>query len=157
MSRTPDINLQVVISLPVDRVFQAWINPELLKLWLTRDANVQPVVGGAYEMFWEPGNPSRNSTLGCRISSLVPNSEISFNWKGAEEHAKIMGESTRVHVRLEDQEGATLLRFVHTGWGAGPVWEKAWAWQEESWKSALENLKNMLENTDRFMQNVSMN
>lgn len=157
MSKTRDIDIQVRIKITVAQVFDAWLKPNLLECWLTRKAHVQPTVGGAYELFWDPEHPDHNSTLGCRITDLVPNAEISFNWKGPEEYADIMGEKTRVFVRLEPCAEGTLLRFVHTGWGAGARWEKARQWQAEAWKEAIENLKNMLENTKKFIANISMN
>lgn len=157
MSKTRDIDIQIVIETPAEEVFNAWLKPALLEKWLARKARVEPAVGGAYELFWDPENPSKNSTVGCRITDLVPNSELSFSWKGPEELGNLAGDETHVFVRLERQEGGTLLRFVHTGWGAGAHWEKARLWQAEAWREAIENLKNMLENTVRFMQNISMN
>jgi uncharacterized protein YndB with AHSA1/START domain len=157
MSKARDIDIQILIENPIDQVFEAWIKPELLERWLTRKANVQPSIGGSYELFWDPERPEHNSTKGCRITDIVENSELSFNWRGPEEYEKVMGDGTQVFVRLEPREGGTLLRFVHTGWGSGTQWEEARAWQAEAWKEAIENLKNMLENTDKFRQNLSMN
>jgi uncharacterized protein YndB with AHSA1/START domain len=157
MSKARDIDIQILIENPVESVFEAWLNPDLLERWLTRQAHVERSIGGAYELYWEPERPDVNSTKGCRITELVPNSEISFNWKGPEQYADLMGDRTHVFIRLEPRDGGTLLRFVHTGWGAGAQWDQARDWQAEAWKEAIENLKNMLENTDRFLQNVSMN
>jgi len=157
MSKARDIDIQILIENPIDQVFEAWIKPELLERWLTRKAIVKPSVGGPYELFWDPERPEHNSTLGCRITDIVENSELSFNWRGPEEYEKVMGDKTQVFVRLEPREGGTLLRFVHTGWGSGTQWEEARSWQAEAWKEAIENLKNMLENTDKFRQNLSMN
>lgn len=152
-----DITIEVTIETPVEKVFNAWIDPELLTSWLTRQARVEPHRGGAYELFWEPENPGRNSTQGCRIQDFRRNQSISFNWKGSDEYAEIMGAATVVTITLQKVEEGTLLRFSHRGWGAGKAWEKARAWQAEAWRSAIENLKNLLENTDRFTQNISMN
>ena len=157
MSKAKDIDIQIHIEYPIERVFEAWLKPDLLERWLTREAHVEPSVGGAYELYWDPENPEKNSTKGCRITDLVPNSELSFNWKGPEQFRDVMGDATQVFVRLEPRDGGTLLRFIHTGWGAGQEWEEARQWQAEAWKEAIENLKNMLENTEKFLQNVSMN
>jgi uncharacterized protein YndB with AHSA1/START domain len=152
-----DIDIQVLISRPVNKVFDAWIKPELLERWLARKAHVEAAPGGAYELFWDPEHPAINSTLGCRIAAIVPNAELSFNWKGPEPYADIMGESTRVFVRLEARGGDTLLRFVHTGWGTGAGWEKARLWQAEAWRQAIENLKNFLESSEKMLGGLSMN
>ncbi len=155
--KTPDIDIQVLIDKAPDKVYEAWVTPDLLERWLTRRANVQAKVGGAYELFWDLKNPVVNSTLGCRTTDIGPNSELSFNWKGTEQYAAVMGTRTRVFVRFEPKDNGTLLRFIHTGWGTGADWEKARLWQAEAWREAIENLKNMLENTDRYMENISMN
>ena len=157
MSKSRDIDIQVLIEKSAKEVYEAWLKPELLEKWLARKAHVERSVGGAYELFWDLEHPARSSTLGCRITNLVPNSEISFNWKTPAEAGGTPRGETHVFIRLEAAEGGTLLRFVHTGWGAGARWEKARLWQAEAWREAIENLKNMLESTDRFMQNISMN
>lgn len=158
MSKTKDIDIRIVIENPAEKVFDAWLNPNLLERWLTHKANVERTVGGAYELYWDEENPDINNTVGCRITDLVANREISFSWKGPKQFADLMGDRTQVFIRLEPQaDGGTLLRFIHTGWGAGPQWDEARQWQADAWKEAIENLKNMLENTERFLQNVSMN
>ena len=158
MSKTRDIDIQIVIENPVDKVFDAWLNPNLLERWLTHKANVERAVGGAYELFWDEKDMETNSTRGCRLTELVVNREISFSWKGPKQFAELMGDKTQVFIRLEPQEeGGTLLRFIHTGWGSGEQWDEARQWQADAWKEAIENLKNMLENTERFLQNISMN
>lgn len=158
MSESRDIDIRIFIENPPQQVFEAWIKPDLLERWLTRKANVEPSIGGAYELFWDPEHPEHNSTKGCRITDLVPNAELSFNWRGPEQFEDLMGAKTHVFVRFEPQQGGgTLVRFLHSGWGEGAAWEKARLWQADAWQSAIQNLKNMLENTDRFLQNVSMN
>lgn len=158
MSKMRDIDIQVVIANPAEQVFQAWLNPNLLERWLVHKANVEPAVGGAYELFWDEKNLELNSTRGCRITDIVRNRELSFSWRGPQPYSELMGDRTQVFIRLEPRgDEGTLLRFVHTGWGAGPEWERARQWQAQLWREAIENLKNMLENTERFLRNVSMN
>lgn len=155
--KTPDIDIQLLIAKSPDKVYEAWVVPDLLERWLALKANVQPKIGGAYELFWDLDNLACDSTQGCRITELVPNRELSFDWKGTREHAAVMGGKTSVFVRFEPQESGTLLRFTHTGWGTGAQWQKARRWQAQAWQAALENLKNMLENSDRFLEHISMN
>ena len=152
-----DIDIQILIARPVEKVFDAWVKPELIEHWLARKARVEPSPGGAYELFWDPEHPSINSTLGCTIAAIVPNAELSFNWRGPEPYSDIMGDATKVFVRLEAQGGGTLLRFVHTGWGTGECWDKARLWQAEAWKQAIENLKNFLESSEKIIGGLSMN
>ena len=87
----------------------------------------------------------------------MPNAEISFNWKGPAPYSDVMGDATKVFVRLESQGTGTLLRFVHTGWGTGARWEEARLWQAEAWRRAITNLKNFLESSEKFLRGLSMN
>ena len=152
-----DIDIQILIARPIGKVFEAWVKPELLEQWLARKARVEPSAGGAYELFWDPENLGINSTQGCRISSIVLNAELSFNWKGPEPYSSVMGDATTVFVRLERQGASTLLRFVHTGWGQGARWEEARLWQANAWRQAIDNLKNFLETSEKFLGGLSMN
>ena len=152
-----DIDIQILIARPVDKVFEAWVRPELMEHWLARRARVEPASGGAYELFWDPVNPEVNSTAGCRISHLAPNAELSFNWKGPEPYSSVMGDATEVFVRLEAQGAGTLVRFVHTGWGKGVLWDEARLWQARAWRQAMENLKNYLETSGKLLSGLSMN
>lgn len=160
MSKPRDIDIQLLIEARPERVFEAWLKPELLEQWLARRAVVEPRVGGSYQLFWEPEasqEPKRGKKKGARITNLVPGEELSFDWRGPLEHFETMGDTTAVFLRLEKRDGATLLRFTHTGWGNGPQWEDARAWQTEAWREALEGLKNMLENGERLLSGVNFN
>lgn len=152
-----DIDLQITIARPVDKVFEAWVRPDLIEHWLARRARVEPAPGGAYELFWDPVNPAVNSTAGCRITHFVPNAELSFNWKGPEPYSLVMGDETKVFVRLKAHGAGTLIRFVHTGWGKGALWEEARRWQARAWKQAMENLKNYLETSEKLISGLCMN
>src|SRR4051794_21750147 len=65
-----------------ERAFAMFTQNEQLQVWLTRSANVEPVVGGSYELFWDLDDPETNSTLGCKITALEPGVLLAFEWKG---------------------------------------------------------------------------
>ena len=157
MPKNKGIDVQILIERPAAEVFAAWVKPDLLERWLARKAHVEPRVGGAYELFWDPEHPEKNSTRGCRITELVPDAELGFEWKGQAEFAKLVADHTRVTIRLEPRDGSTYLRLSHSGWRAGLAWDKARKWQADAWKEAVENLKNMLENMERFLRAISLN
>jgi len=54
LNTTPDID------------FRMFTENKLLEDWLT----VKVDEGGKYELFWTPGDPNNNSTIGCRILSI---------------------------------------------------------------------------------------
>lgn len=142
------ISIEQTFNAPVDRVWRAWIAPSDLSSWLAAKAKVNGEAGGAYELFWEPEHPERNSTLGCRLTALDPMKELAFTWRGPVQYSDLMnGEPppTHVVVRFEERNGKTLMTFRHLGWGTGSKWEEAKAWQEGAWRGAFEQLATLLE------------
>lgn len=64
------------------RAFEMFTINELLQSWLAPLAEVEPVAGGKYELFWDPMDRENDSTIGCRVSAIEPNKFLSFEWKG---------------------------------------------------------------------------
>lgn len=115
----------------------------LLQLWLTVRAQIEPRVDGKYELFWEPGDPENNSTIGCRITAFQQPELLSFQWRSPKEFKLFANGGdplTHVTVALIPQSGGTMLHLVHSGWRSSPEWEKARVWQERAWKTALDAL-----------------
>ena len=76
------IVVERILNAPVEHVWQAFTDPELLKRWFAKEAKVVAERGGPYELFWEPANPERNSTLGCRVTHAEPQRWLAFTWRG---------------------------------------------------------------------------
>jgi len=138
------------LAVPRDRVWDAWTRPERLAEWLCLRANVEPVVGGRYELFWnpEPSRPESDSTVGCRVLSIDRPRLLRFTWRGSDDVADVMNVDgapvTEVEVRLGPTPDGTRLTVTHTGWGEGPGWERARAWFDRAWSGALERLRGIL-------------
>lgn len=138
------------LAVPRDRVWEAWTRPERLTAWLCLRANVEPVVGGRYELFWnpDPAKPEHDSTIGCRVLSVDRPRLLRFSWRGANEVAAVMNRPdapvTEVEVRLSPTPDGTRLTLVHSGWADGPDWERARAWFDRAWSGALERLRTTL-------------
>lgn len=140
------IKLKVRVGYPPSYVWGLWTMPEGLATWLAPAVNVEPRLGGAYELFWNPDDRSHNSTLGCQITVWEPVSRLAFTWRGPEHWETLMpAGSTQVEIKLNQEGQETILYLTHTGWGSGPEWEEARAWQMEAWKEALGGLKALIE------------
>jgi uncharacterized protein YndB with AHSA1/START domain len=133
-------------------VWHAWADAGELSSWLAPQARASPRVGGAYELFWEPGHPERNSTLGCRVTRVAQGRELAFQWRGPVQFADLMNREplpTSVTVRLDPAgDGGTLMTLEHAGWGAGARWAEARAWQRRAWEVAFARLVSRLEVAD---------
>ncbi len=65
----------------ISTAFSLFTVNKLLERWLTEKAEVEPKVGGNYELFWEPKNKEINSTIGFKIFGIETDKFISFDWK----------------------------------------------------------------------------
>jgi uncharacterized protein YndB with AHSA1/START domain len=51
---------------------------EHIEKWLAQMANVEPRVGGKYELVWNPDDKQNDSTIGCKILALQSNRFLTF-------------------------------------------------------------------------------
>ena len=144
--------IQIVIELNcvVGQAFNFFTVNEKLESWLPEKAEVEPKVGGKYELFWDPQNREINSTIGCKITSIEKDKFLSFEWKGPERFQSFMNfcdPLTHVVVifapKCDDPKKSTLFLF-HSGWRDDPDWQKARDYFEKAWSGALTNLKEKL-------------
>ena len=144
-----DIAFDLKLKISVEDAWNLWTEPKRLVQWLTTEANVNPVLGGAYELFWDPTNHNDNSTLGCKITALVPYKLLAFEWRGPVLYADLMNVQpfpTWASVSFEAIEGdQTVIHFRHTGWGDNDRWNAARTWQTNAWAGAFKQLKALLE------------
>ncbi len=142
------------VKLPCDaaRAFEMFtVNGELEK-WLTVKADVEPAVGGKYELFWNPGEPEFDSTVGCRITAFASNKVLAFEWKGPKQYSAFMNECeplTHVTVAFvpgeEEGKPRTEVHLVHTGWRGTEEWEEARRWFVKMWGACLGELEKQIE------------
>jgi uncharacterized protein YndB with AHSA1/START domain len=141
------IQIERFVEAPIERVWHAWIDPADLSRWLTERANIQPEVGGAYELFWEPDHPDRNSTMGCKITAIDNPRLLTFTWRGPVQFSDFMNSEpppTHVRIELASVDGRTRVQLTHAGWGPGPRWAEARAWFDRAWNTSLDRLATIL-------------
>lgn len=116
----------------------------LLATWLTTIAEVEPRVGGKYELFWDPSDRENNSTIGCKVTAVEPDRFISFEWRSPKQFKHFANSAdplTHVVVFFIPEGDSTIVHLVHSGWRSSPEWEQARQWQEKAWAGAFEELK----------------
>lgn len=143
------IHVKVTVPCTKTEAFQRFTVNDMLELWLTEAAEVDPRLGGKYELFWDPENKKSNSTLGCKITAVEEGRMLCFNWKGPDQFAGIMNYSnplTHVTVffisRTEKPHSADI-HLIHTGWSNTKSWDEARLWQETAWNAALDRPKEL--------------
>ena len=141
-----------IIDCDINTAFSMFTENKFLESWLTVNAEVEPKVGGKYELFWVPENRESNSTIGCRITGMETDKFISFEWKGPAEFESFMNFTdplTHVIVFFSHNENdpkKTTIHLFHTGWRKDPDWQKARDYFEKAWSNALKGLKNKIKN-----------
>jgi uncharacterized protein YndB with AHSA1/START domain len=81
-----------------------------LEKWLTESADVEPKVGGKYELFWNTKDKENDSTIGCKVLAISPGKFLNFEWKGAKQFKHFMNNVrplTNVSVFFISNRGST--------------------------------------------------
>ncbi|MFX1378108.1 MAG: SRPBCC domain-containing protein [Promethearchaeota archaeon] len=137
----------------VDIAYKMFTVNTSLEKWLTEEANVDPKLGGKFELFWDPENKQINSTIGCKITGIERNRFISFDWKGPVEFQHFMNTAdplTHIIVffsRKNNDLTKTIIHLFHTGWRNNDDWQEARSYFENAWSKALQGLKQKVKNT----------
>lgn len=119
----------------------------LIETWLCPKADVEPAVGGRYELFWDEEDPESNSTYGCRITAIAPLQLICFEWRSPSQFAHFTNDAdplTHVTVVLVPEGNETVVHLIHSGWRASREWEEARTWQVRAWAGALTRLRTRI-------------
>jgi uncharacterized protein YndB with AHSA1/START domain len=114
MTRTQpvtSVRLERVIAAPPDRVFAAWIDPDLMARWMSpvgrSTAEVEPWVGGRLRVLMI-GDDVRIEHRGEYLE-IVPDRLLVFTWRSPYTGPG----SSVVTVRLEPTEAGTVLTLIH--------------------------------------------
>ena len=132
----PYIHAEVVVNAPVDAVWNAWTTEEGIKSFFAPAAHIEPKVGGAYEIFFDPSKPAgKRGADGMRILLFEPKSALAFTWNAPEKFGPQRGQLTHVIVRLYPLEDgkSTRVTLTHSGFGTGPEWDKVRGYFQEAW------------------------
>jgi uncharacterized protein YndB with AHSA1/START domain len=138
----------VRLKCDAEKAFETFTVNEHLEKWLTQEAHVQPKVGGAYELYWNPKDKETDSTIGCKILAIHPNRFLVFEWKGSKQFKRFMNNAdplTQVVVFFvpcgRRSEDCTEVYLIHSGWKSSKRWEEARQWFERTWAQALSELE----------------
>lgn len=139
----------VKLDCDVKRCFDFFTHNELLQLWLCPLADVEPEVGGKYELFWNPDDKENDSTIGCRITAIEPGKYLSFEWKGPSQFKHFMNNADPLsHVVVffiplstdGKWSSCTEVNLIHSGWRNSDNWEEARLWFQNAWSRSFEEL-----------------
>jgi uncharacterized protein YndB with AHSA1/START domain len=142
------IQQSVFLPCPPAAAFQMFTENRHLQNWLTQEADVEPVAGGKYELYWAPADKANDSTIGCKVLAIEPNKLLSFEWKGPRKFKHVMNEVrplTHVMIFFLPQAEGTEVHLLHTGWRDTPEWEEARQFFEMAWKLSFQSLQKYVQ------------
>lgn len=146
---TRTIRLETEVPASPTAAYEAWLDPTVVRAFFAPDCRIQPRVGGAYEMIFDPEDDPDGAALGTRGATLLaleaPH-RLAFEWKGRPDMPamNVRPFPTWVEVQFEEMEGRdgwTRVTLEHKGFGHGPDWDEAHAWfGEQAWPLVLRRL-----------------
>lgn len=138
------IHLKTTLPCKPTEAFALFTDKKRLASWLTEEADVEPRVGGKYELFWDLADRENNSTLGCRVTAVEPGQLLAFEWKSPRQFKKFANVAdplTHVVVAFIPSGEQTIVHLTHSGWRSSAQWEEARKWQERAWGHAFTALR----------------
>ena len=147
------IYASAVLQCDPHQAFEFFTVSKRLEQWLTEVADVDPVVGGKYELFWNPKDRENDSTIGCSITALVQDKILSFEWKGPQQYKHFANNAdplTHVTICLIPEGTYTHVHLIHSGWRSTQEWEEMRVWFEKVWKLAFSDLEVLIQDINRI-------
>lgn len=111
----PEVRVSIVIDAPVEKVFKAFIDPDLLRRWIGAPAPVvEPWAGGRYAYGWTYEIDGRPVTGGpTKIIAYDENRRLVTDWPDWRGDADVPLQ--RITWLFEDLGGRTRVTLVHDG------------------------------------------
>jgi uncharacterized protein YndB with AHSA1/START domain len=137
------IEKSIEIAATLDQAWEAWTTREGIVGFFAPDAKIEPRVGGAFQIYIDPGAPpGRRGADDMRFMALQPKKMISFDWNAPPSLPEARTQRTFVVVRFEPLgEKSTRVTLNHSGWGEGGQWDQTYRYFDRSWGNVLANLK----------------
>ena len=143
------LRAELTLAMPVAQVWELWTTQKGVTSFFSPGANIEPKVDGAYEIYFNPAAPagSRGGD-GLRVLVFEPNKRLAFTWNAPPDQAYVRAQRTVVYVEFAPAPNdGTKLTFVHSGWGTGPEWDKAYDYFDNAWRTfVLPLLKHRVAN-----------
>jgi uncharacterized protein YndB with AHSA1/START domain len=141
------IDKSIDVPATLDQAWDAWTTREGITGFFAPDAKIEPRVGGAFQIYIDPGAPAGSKGADdTRFLAVQPKKMISFDWNAPPHLPEARAQRTFVVVRFEPlADRTTRVTLHHTGWGDGGDWDKVYTYFDSVWGNVLANLKKRFE------------
>jgi uncharacterized protein YndB with AHSA1/START domain len=142
MSAKTTLRMKRTYQAPVQRVFEAWTSPEVMRRWWhaerdweTSEAEVDLRVGGDVRVVMRDSGEDSEYGGGGRYTVVDPPHRLAFSWVWDHEPHE-----TLIEIEFEESDGATIVRFTHSGL----LDEESLRAHEGGWSRCFDNLERTL-------------
>ena len=140
MTKERKIERQIEIAAPIDAVWKALTDAEELMHWFPLDARVTPGPGGTVWFSWGPPYEGESQ---IEIWDPPQHLKLKNQWGG---HAEPSDRpQVAMDFTLENADGKTILRLVHSGFNSGSDWDDEFEATNRGWLQEFLGLKHYLE------------
>ena len=125
MTRTLLVEQEIEIKAPAEIVFELLTDAQGLLEWIAVEAQSEASVGGRIRWRHENG-----AVMSGRFVEISPPTRVVFTYGWEEGGPDVPPESTMVEIQLEERNGVTHLRLVHSLLPAATAGEhrSGWGW-----------------------------
>ncbi len=104
-----DIAMEELFPVPIERVWRALTDPDMIERWLMAPTGYEAKVGSRFVLRETPREDCRGQ-VECEVLELSPPTRMVWSWRGAEDPT-----TTRLVIALQADERGTRLTLRHTG------------------------------------------
>jgi uncharacterized protein YndB with AHSA1/START domain len=132
------VHKDVLVNASGAEVWKSWTTSAGIKAFLGADSRIEAVVGGPFELYFNPAAPAGDrGSEGCRFLAVEPERRVTFEWNAPPHLPTIRPQHHVVTLAFEPEATATRVRLDAIGYGAGPEWAKTQEYFDKAWGSVL--------------------
>ncbi len=129
------IHIEIDVAGSLEEVWNAWTTKEGIQSFFAPECNVELIIGGAYEMYFDQdaAEGSRGGE-GNKILAIQSQNMLSFSWNAPPSLPDVRNQRTHVTLRFRRiNEKQTKVILHHDGWGEGGQWDEAFKYFTRAW------------------------
>src|SRR2546427_9755515 len=112
------IRKETITTATVEDAWKAWTTVEGVTSFFVPKANIEPVVGGRYELFSSLKAPKGfQGTEGCKVLAIEPQKHLAFEFIAPPQFPNVRRLRTRVDVMIDQvvKGGVVKVDLAHSG------------------------------------------
>ena len=137
---TKIIRKETITTATMEDAWKAWTNVEGVTSFFVPKANIEPVVGGRYELFSTLKSPRGfRGTEGCKVLAIEPLKHLAFEFIAPPQFPNVRRLRTRVDVTFGEvaKGGVVKLDLAHSGFLEGEEWDEYFEFSDWNWDLVL--------------------